>query len=456
MLRLKPLVCCNQISRFVVNISIRNNHKWFEDDEFLLDEEPELPTRADITRMQKQNRQFVKQKIIQKKNFPMPKEAFVLTWEAMEQMRFLNKEFPEEWTLDRITESFPVSRHAAVRILKTRRSKPTEADIIKHNSIVKMNLEALKSGDVDGNELLANTLRSLTEDNRLSLLSNSGGVKGLPMPTSEQSYPNIDEELSFEEQVAQLRVRPFTSILAKYNRLIPDTSSKQQSKDAKVMLPSTTTQNKGKKRNNFDKNSKSENLQRSNSCDSSRSDYRKTSRSKSDNLPGELNFADLPRTKSSDSPKSKFDDLPRLEYGDLPRREYGSSSQVRLSNSSKSPHEDSPKSESNLSPRTEDSLRSRSHVSSRSKSHFQENLSYDDIVSELPSLRDIGSDSMESLYSKQEDDNVVNYENRSSSNKKYLSRKEKKELQKTKIQQLPSSKTWDEMALYGTGKKLGN
>ncbi|XP_069138187.1 neugrin-like [Argopecten irradians] len=436
MLRLTSLAFCNKIHRFVINFSVRNNHDWSEENDLFPDEEPELPNRADMLRMEKEHRQFVKQKILQKKNFPMPKEAFVLTWEALEQMRFLNREFPEEWTIERLTESFPVSRHAAIKILKSGRSRPSQTEIIRHNRIVQRNLEALRSGNVEGNELLMNTMRSLTESNKINLLNNSEGAKGLPMPTKEQSYPDMNKELSFEEKLAQLRVRPFTSILAKYNRLQPKATLKEHDENAKVMIDSPKTENMVNQKQYIDGNSKFG--QRSASYDSSRSEYSKTQK-----LPEETSlFGNLPRSKADHSSISKLDASPRIEYGDLNMEEYTTSSSSSSSRISQ----------------LEDSQRSRSPVSSKSRSHhIQQNSSYDTDIydSETMSISDIGSDNLQRLYSEEEDENTVSSNIRNSSTKKYLSRKEKKELQGTKVQQLPSSKTWDELALYGTGKKIG-
>ncbi|XP_019907636.2 neugrin [Esox lucius] len=43
-----------------------------------------------------------------------------LTWEAMEQIRYLKRELPEEWTIDRLAEGFSVHRDVILRVLKSR------------------------------------------------------------------------------------------------------------------------------------------------------------------------------------------------------------------------------------------------------------------------------------------------------------------------------------------------
>ncbi|XP_052528607.1 tubulin polyglutamylase TTLL13-like isoform X5 [Tympanuchus pallidicinctus] len=47
-----------------------------------------------------------------------------LTWEAMEQMRFLRQELPEEWPLERLAEGFGVSPDVVRRVLRSRSRLP--------------------------------------------------------------------------------------------------------------------------------------------------------------------------------------------------------------------------------------------------------------------------------------------------------------------------------------------
>ncbi|NXH15699.1 NGRN protein, partial [Bucco capensis] len=47
-----------------------------------------------------------------------------LTWQAMEQMRFLRQELPEEWTLERLAEGFGVSPDVVRRVLRSRGCPP--------------------------------------------------------------------------------------------------------------------------------------------------------------------------------------------------------------------------------------------------------------------------------------------------------------------------------------------
>ncbi|KAJ7424899.1 hypothetical protein BTVI_04744 [Pitangus sulphuratus] len=44
----------------------------------------------------------------------------VLTWQAMEQLRFLRQELPEEWPLERLAQGFGVSTDVVRRVLRGR------------------------------------------------------------------------------------------------------------------------------------------------------------------------------------------------------------------------------------------------------------------------------------------------------------------------------------------------
>ncbi|NWY49080.1 NGRN protein, partial [Sylvia atricapilla] len=43
-----------------------------------------------------------------------------LTWQAMEQLRFLRRELPEEWPLERLAQGFGVSTDVVRRVLRSR------------------------------------------------------------------------------------------------------------------------------------------------------------------------------------------------------------------------------------------------------------------------------------------------------------------------------------------------
>ena len=89
-------------------------------------------------------------KMIERKYYKKPQEVCLLTWDAKEQIRFLNNEYPDEWTVDRLAESFPTSREGIIKILKSRFQPKSLAEIVKHDERVHRNWKQLQDGKTKG------------------------------------------------------------------------------------------------------------------------------------------------------------------------------------------------------------------------------------------------------------------------------------------------------------------
>lgn len=127
---------------------------------------PLLIWKLCFDRLRAQRKQL-KMKIIERKYFKQPQEPNLLTWEAKEQMRYLNSEFPEEWTVDRLAESFPVSREGVVRLLRSRWVPRNLQELLRHDRAVHRQWKALRqAGKAEGGPLLAH----------------ASGIAGLPKP----------------------------------------------------------------------------------------------------------------------------------------------------------------------------------------------------------------------------------------------------------------------------------
>ncbi len=70
----------------------------------------------------------------------------LLTWDAKEQIRYLNQEYPDEWTIERLAESFPVSQEGIVKLLKSRFVPRSVEQVVKHDQKVQERWLALKPG----------------------------------------------------------------------------------------------------------------------------------------------------------------------------------------------------------------------------------------------------------------------------------------------------------------------
>jgi len=73
------------------------------------------------------NPEQVKQILINKKIFPLQKKPNLLTAVEKETIRYLHQKDPHEWTIERLTESFPVDRFGVKKILKSSGPKSLES-----------------------------------------------------------------------------------------------------------------------------------------------------------------------------------------------------------------------------------------------------------------------------------------------------------------------------------------
>ena len=120
-------------------------------------------------------------KIIERKYFKKPQETNLLTWEAKEQIRFLSREYPEEWTVERLAESFPCSEYGVIKILKSKFVPRNLDEIRRHDDRVKKNWLALQTGDGPQGPIVTK-YQQLIGEGKFALLKNAAGIKHLPMP----------------------------------------------------------------------------------------------------------------------------------------------------------------------------------------------------------------------------------------------------------------------------------
>ncbi|KAJ1180087.1 hypothetical protein NDU88_005311 [Pleurodeles waltl] len=85
------------------------------------DEGPDMPEVARLLKRQKRAILFQKMKRVMEPRVPTER---TLTWEAIEQIRHLNHEFPEEWTIPHLAEGFNVDTDVIRRVLRSKFSPP--------------------------------------------------------------------------------------------------------------------------------------------------------------------------------------------------------------------------------------------------------------------------------------------------------------------------------------------
>lgn len=76
------------------------------------------------------------------------KQLNFLTWSEKEQIRYLHNFDPEEWSIDKLVESFPADRYTVVKIIKAKWIPRDVTRVEKHDEVVQENWELFKSGRI--------------------------------------------------------------------------------------------------------------------------------------------------------------------------------------------------------------------------------------------------------------------------------------------------------------------
>ncbi|GFU08936.1 uncharacterized protein NPIL_203451 [Nephila pilipes] len=100
----------------------------------------------DATRKSKEHQSFVKKQIVQKKYFKFEVETNLLTYAAKQQIRYLHKLNPDEWTPETISQCFPITVQGVKKLLRSNFELRSPEKIKEHDAEVKKRWEILKSG----------------------------------------------------------------------------------------------------------------------------------------------------------------------------------------------------------------------------------------------------------------------------------------------------------------------
>ncbi|KAK7878509.1 hypothetical protein WMY93_030345 [Mugilogobius chulae] len=88
----------------------------------------------------------VKFHILRRQMTPRGPPERKLTWEAIEEIRYLKQEQPEEWTVDRLAEGFSVSKDVIFRVLRSKFVPSPERKAKQDTqAMMKLRLQALPS-----------------------------------------------------------------------------------------------------------------------------------------------------------------------------------------------------------------------------------------------------------------------------------------------------------------------
>ncbi|NWY64908.1 NGRN protein, partial [Erithacus rubecula] len=84
------------------------------------DPEPPEPAQEEAERARRRRRAARMERLRRELGGGRGAPERALTWQAMEQLRFLRQELPEEWPLERLAQGFGVSTDVVRRVLRSR------------------------------------------------------------------------------------------------------------------------------------------------------------------------------------------------------------------------------------------------------------------------------------------------------------------------------------------------
>ncbi|XP_045156180.2 uncharacterized protein LOC123522814 [Mercenaria mercenaria] len=181
-----------------------------------LEKRKKMPAKKEL---ELQQRKYIKRKIIEKKERALYGEKMprLLTWAARLQIIYLNKTDPAYWTPDMLAESFPVSKHGVIRILKQNHIPLDEEYIHEYDKGVYMNWLRLKKAKQDfiNGRTVDPEFRSIVESEKLSLMKNAAGSLTLPIP--ETSYLQVTQKTIAEKRRPKTKGE-FSAILDNYEK----------------------------------------------------------------------------------------------------------------------------------------------------------------------------------------------------------------------------------------------
>lgn len=194
------------------NLQSQNDSYDFDDSE----EDPEDPLEHPeryydqyIDELRSERRK-VRNTIIRRKYFKVPPETNLLTWAAKQQIHYLHSLDPEEWTAERISESFPISVQGAKKLLKSRFTTATPERIAEHDRDVQLKWKSLKAGR--GDEKISPVTKQMYLDGKLRE-DQSYVNKALPVPQEDIHAKTV--------QLSDLSPKPgqYSKLIASYMKL---------------------------------------------------------------------------------------------------------------------------------------------------------------------------------------------------------------------------------------------
>lgn len=199
-----------------------------EEDGELEDVEDKLQALVDESRKKQRT---VKYHILRRKMTPPGAPQRKLTWDAIEQIRFLKQEQPEEWTVERLAEGFSVTSDVILRVLRSKFVPPPEIKAKQDTKVMaRLGQQVLPLG--------AGTRQDRLPGNRTPATLPSGSTEGALIPVADQVMRGKDSR-SLAERPVPVSALP-TQFIAGISK--DATKSTEEDDDAPDTIPLEDTE----------------------------------------------------------------------------------------------------------------------------------------------------------------------------------------------------------------------
>ncbi|KAK9297334.1 hypothetical protein QLX08_008909 [Tetragonisca angustula] len=180
-----------------MNITKTENHKGFEDNVEEFDQDDVgvydtdlgdiMDSYADHNRKTEKDRELLKRRIVRSKYFKEMEPNF-LTYVEKNHIKKLHREDPEEWTPERLSESFPALPHTIRKILKAEWEPKSVERILAYDNKVVKNWKQFKTGQLPVNPILEEHLMKF-KDRKIILFNRETLAEKYMLPKIELPKP---------------------------------------------------------------------------------------------------------------------------------------------------------------------------------------------------------------------------------------------------------------------------
>jgi hypothetical protein len=139
----------------------------------------EKQIQDDIRKRRRVKLAIIKKKMNQMENGPDANRNLnnLLTWDAKEQIKYLNLNEPEVWSVEKICDTFPITEESCRKLLKSKWAPRTLDELCRHDEFVLENWKRLANEEnIEPGGPAINVYEELKKQNKINLMKYAAGI----------------------------------------------------------------------------------------------------------------------------------------------------------------------------------------------------------------------------------------------------------------------------------------